>query len=105
MTGTGATNHTGYDGWQTPDDAAPQRPSHVIAHLSDTHLTSAGVRYNGVLDADAALGRAVAVLSAAVAAGRRIDAVVVSGDLTDTGDPAAYARLAAAVGSVGGSAG
>jgi 3',5'-cyclic AMP phosphodiesterase CpdA len=96
---------TRYDSWLTPDDAALQRASHVIAHLSDTHLTSAGVRYNGVLDADAALDRAVAVLSDAVAAGRRIDAVVVSGDLTDTGDPAAYARLAAAVGSIGGSTG
>ena len=31
------------------------RPTHVIAHLSDTHLTSAGVRYNRVLDSDAAL--------------------------------------------------
>ena len=42
----------------TPGDPRrhePERASHVIAHLSDTHLTSAGVRYNGVLDADAAL--------------------------------------------------
>jgi 3',5'-cyclic AMP phosphodiesterase CpdA len=95
--------NTRYDDWQTPDDAPPQRASHVIAHLSDTHLTSAGVRYNGVLDADAALNRAIAVLADAVSAGRRIDAVVLSGDLTDSGDPAAYARLAAAVGSIGGS--
>ena len=95
-------NHPRYDGWQTPDDAAPQRPSHVIAHLSDIHLTSAGVRYNGVLDADAALGRAVAVLAAAINLGRRIDAVVMSGDLTDTGDPAAYGRLAAAVATLAG---
>src|SRR5664279_891754 len=47
------------DGWRTPDGEAPQRPTHVIAHLSDTHLTSAGVRYNGVLDSDAALHRAL----------------------------------------------
>jgi 3',5'-cyclic AMP phosphodiesterase CpdA len=91
-----------YDGWQTPDGAAPERASHVIAQLSDTHLTSAGVAYNGVLDADAALHRAVAVLADAIAGGRRIDAVVISGDLTDTGDPDAYARLAAAVESLGG---
>jgi 3',5'-cyclic AMP phosphodiesterase CpdA len=94
-----------YDGWQTPDGAAPEQPSHVIAHLSDTHLTSAGVRYNEVLNADAALHRAVAVLADAVADGRRLDAVVVSGDLTDTGDPDAYARLAAAVGSLASSGG
>ena len=55
-----------------------------------------------MLDADAALGRAVAVLAAAINGGRRIDAVVVSGDLTDTGDPAAYGRLAAAVATLAG---
>jgi 3',5'-cyclic AMP phosphodiesterase CpdA len=94
-----------YVDWQTPDGAAPEVPSHVIAHLSDTHLTSAGVRYKGVLDADAALHRAVGVLADAVAGGRRLDAVVVSGDLTDSGDPDAYARLAAAVESIAGSGG
>jgi len=94
---------TRYDDWQTPDGNAPERASHVIAHLSDTHLTSAGTRYNRVLDSDAALHRAVAVLADAIAGGRRIDAVVVSGDLTDTGDPDAYARLAAALGSMPGS--
>jgi len=92
-----------YDSWQTPDGNAPERASHVIAHLSDTHLTSAGVRYNGVLDADAALHRALAVLADAIAGGRQLDAVVLSGDLTDTGDPDAYARLADALGSLAGS--
>jgi Icc protein len=91
-----------YDDWQTPDGGAPDRPTHVIAHLSDTHLTAPGVRYNGVLDADAALARAVTVLRDAVRQGRRLDAVVLSGDLTDTGDPDAYRRLAAAIGSIGG---
>ena len=51
-----------FDDWLTPDGTWPERPTHVLAHLSDTHLTSAGVRYNKVLDADAALERAVAVL-------------------------------------------
>ena len=32
--------------WTTPDGSAPLRPTHVLAHLSDSHLTSAGVRYN-----------------------------------------------------------
>ena len=36
------------DDWLTPDGTPPERPTHVIAHLSDTHLTSAGVRYNKV---------------------------------------------------------
>ena len=88
------------DDWLTPDGQPVDRPTHVLAHLSDTHLTSAGIRYNGVIDADAALDRAVAVLRAAVADGRRIDAVVVSGDLTDSGDPDAYHRLEAALGRV-----
>jgi len=89
-----------YDDWRTPDGTDPERPTHVIAHLSDTHLTSAGVRYNGVLDSDAALARTVAVLREAVAGGRHLDAVVLSGDLTDTGDPEAYRRLTAAVTSI-----
>jgi Icc protein len=93
--------NTRYDGWLTPDGVTPDRPTHVIAHLSDTHLTSAGIRYNGVLDSDAALQRAVAVLRTAVEAGRQLDAVVLSGDLTDSGDPAAYRRLTNAVGSIG----
>jgi 3',5'-cyclic AMP phosphodiesterase CpdA len=93
--------NTRYDGWLTPDGSTPDRPTHVIAHLSDTHLTSAGIRYNGVLDSDAALQRAVAVLRTAVEAGRQLDAVVLSGDLTDSGDPEAYRRLAHAVGSIG----
>ena len=83
--------------WPTPDGTPPEHPTYVIAHLSDTHLTAAGVRYNQVLDADAALARAAAVLRAAQADGRRFDAVVLSGDLTDTGDPDAYRRLREAV--------
>jgi 3',5'-cyclic AMP phosphodiesterase CpdA len=83
--------------WRTPDGSAPEHPTYVIAHVSDTHLTAPGVRYNGVLDADAALGRAAAVVLAAQADGSRFDAVVLSGDLTDTGHPDAYRRLRAAV--------
>ena len=96
----GAVQDRRRDDWLTPDRQSVDHPTHVLAHLSDTHLTSAGIRYNGVIDADAALDRAVAVLRAAVAEGRRIDAVVVSGDLTDSGDPDAYHRLEAAFGRV-----
>ena len=88
------------DDWLTPDGRPVEFPTHILAHLSDTHLTSAGTRYNGVIDADAALDRAVAVLRAAVADGRGVDAVVVSGDLTDSGDPDAYRRLGAALGRI-----
>ncbi len=90
----------GHRDWLTPDGVPADVPTHVIAHLSDTHLTAAGTRYNGTLDADAALHRAVAVLQEAVGTGRRLDAVVLSGDLTDTGDPDAYRRLSAAVAGI-----
>lgn len=91
-----------YAHWRTPDGSLPERATHVIAHLSDTHLTSTGTKYNQVLDSTAAMDRAIEVLRTAIADGRRIDAVVLSGDLTDTGDPDAYRRLAAAVRSLGG---
>jgi 3',5'-cyclic AMP phosphodiesterase CpdA len=91
-----------YDDWHTPDGSRAEQATHVLAHLSDPHLTETGVRYNGVLDADAALDRAVGVLQEAASGGRRFDAVVLSGDLTDTGDLHAYRRLAGAVGSVQG---
>jgi 3',5'-cyclic AMP phosphodiesterase CpdA len=84
----------------TPDGLPAERPSHVLVHLSDTHLTSRGVAYNGVVDADAALQRALARIRAALADGRGIDAVIASGDLTDSGDPDAYRRLRVALESL-----
>lgn len=84
----------------TPDGLPAELPRFTLAHLSDTHLTSIGTRYNGVLDSDIALHRAVGVIRAGLQAGHRLDAVVVSGDLTDSGDPDAYARLADALDGV-----
>lgn len=84
----------------TPDGRAPERPTHLLAHLSDMHLTSRGMRYNDVIDADAALARAVAVLRDAVAGGQHLDAVIATGDLTDTGDPDAYRRVRTALESL-----
>lgn len=69
----------------------------TIAHLSDTHLTSAGVAYNARVDADAALNRVAQVLLQATRDGAGPDVIVLSGDLTDSGDPEAYRRLVAAV--------
>ncbi len=100
MTPDGTTHDRRRDDWLTPDGVPVEFPTHLLAHLSDTHLTSVGIRYNGVIDADAALDRAVAVLRAAVATGRHLDAVVVSGDLADSGDPDAYRRLEAALGRI-----
>jgi Icc protein len=85
----------------TPDGEPVEVPTHTLLHLSDTHLTSAGVLYNGVIDADRALATAAELIARALADEVRVDALVVSGDLTDTGDPAAYRRLADALGSLG----
>lgn len=79
----------------TPDGLPAEAPELGIAHLSDTHLTAAGLLYNQVVDPFAALDRAVEVLARAVANGLGPDVIVVSGDLTDSGDPAGYRRLAA----------
>ena len=81
----------------TPDGLPAEVPELVLAHLSDPHLTSTGVLYNDVLDPAADLAKVTAVLAAAKAAGRGPDVVVVSGDLTDSGDPDAYRRLDAAL--------
>jgi 3',5'-cyclic AMP phosphodiesterase CpdA len=85
----------------TPDGSAVERPTHRLIHLSDTHLTEVGVRYNGVIDADAALATAAGLVRGALDAGVSIDAIVASGDLTDTGAPDAYRRLTAALGGLG----
>jgi len=82
---------------ETPDGFPVEVPTHRLAHLSDSHLTSRDVRYNNRIDADAAVRRAAAVLRRATVDGRTVDAVVVTGDLTDTGDPDAYARVASAL--------
>lgn len=64
------------------------RPSHLLVHLSDTHLRAAG----GVFDIDAAhhVRRIMAQLERS---GTRPDAIVFTGDLADLGESAAYAEL------------
>ena len=84
-------------GARTPDGLPAEVPDLVIAHLSDTHLTSTGVLYNAVIDPQAALLAVVTALRTAQADGRGPDVIIVSGDLTDSGDPDAYRRLAAAL--------
>lgn len=80
---------------RTPDGLPADVPDLTIAHLSDTHLTSTGVLYNGSIDPQAALDRVADALRRAGREGRAPDVVVVSGDLTDSGDPDAYRRLRA----------
>lgn len=69
------------------------RPHHVLWHLSDTHLVGGGPLY-GAVDATARLRQ---VLAEAEMSGIRPDAIVVTGDLADKGEPEAYAALRALV--------
>ena len=65
-------------------------PTHVVAHVSDTHLLAGGALQYGAIDT-------VARFQTALERVRRIDpapqALVFTGDLADIGEPAAYRRL------------
>jgi Icc protein len=66
------------------------RPDFTIAHLSDTHFLAGHAPWGGVIDTDAQIESALRQLERS---GRRPDAIVITGDLTDLGEPEAYARL------------
>jgi len=69
-------------------------PSHVIAHISDTHLLGEGRQLYGVVEGEANLRQALAQLQRISG---KPDAIVVTGDLADLGEPDAYTRLRAIV--------
>lgn len=74
--------------------AAPAGGVVRLLHLSDTHLTGdESTRHYGVVDTRAALARVLAHAASVVG----IDAVVVSGDLSDDGTPESYRHLRATV--------
>ncbi|GAA5061661.1 metallophosphoesterase [Nocardia callitridis] len=66
----------------------------TILQLTDTHIRPEGERVHGAVDTYDNLSR---VLDQIRSAGRKIDAFVLSGDLTDSGSPQAYRRLRDAV--------
>ncbi|WP_461474043.1 phosphodiesterase [Microbacterium sp. HJ5] len=66
----------------------------TLLHLSDTHLLAGNRALGGRFDTAANLTR---TLEAAEATGIRPDAIVFTGDLTDLGEPEAYAALREAV--------
>ncbi|GAA2159318.1 calcineurin-like phosphoesterase family protein [Humibacillus xanthopallidus] len=73
-------------------------PTHVIAHLSDPHLLgSRGGRLAGRIDTAEQLRRG---LERVESCSEAIDALVISGDLADSGEPAAYELLLELVGPV-----
>jgi Icc protein len=69
-------------------------PRHAIAHLSDPHLLAGGRLQYGAVDTEAGLARSLARLAAVDPPPQ---ALVLTGDLADKGEPAAYERLRALV--------
>src|ERR1700712_2239600 len=65
------------------------RPKHFMLHVSDTHFVGDGLLY-GAVDVEAHLTELLAQFERSYA---RPEAIVITGDLADTGDPAAYRRL------------
>ena len=77
-----------------PQFGAHEPASHVIVHLSDTHLLAGDARLGGWFDTAANLR---ATLEAVERLGVQPDALVFTGDLTDLGEPDAYRALRDAV--------
>jgi Icc protein len=65
-------------------------PSHVIAHISDTHLLAGGRPLYGTANTIEHLEQALAQLERSTA---HPQAIVFTGDLADLGEPDAYVRL------------
>ncbi|GLZ36511.1 metallophosphoesterase [Actinokineospora sp. NBRC 105648] len=74
--------------------AAESGPDLTLVQFTDTHIMPAGKLMHGTVDTSANLA---AALDMVVASGTRVDAFLLTGDLTDNGSPEAYRRLAAAL--------
>ena len=71
------------------------RPDHFIVHLSDTHFVAGGAGlYGGSVDSETHLRQLFCELDAS---GARPEAIIITGDLADVGDPIAYEELKAIV--------
>jgi Icc protein len=71
------------------------RPDHFIVHLSDTHFVAGGTGlYGGSVDSETHLRQLFTELDAS---GARPEAIIITGDLADVGDPVAYEELKAIV--------
>lgn len=78
--------------------AAYPEPEHVLVQLSDTHLLAGGAPLYGKVDTVALLERAVERIRGLA---RRIDAIVVTGDVADRGEADAYDRVRRALEPLG----
>lgn len=68
--------------------------SHVIIHISDPHFLADGIALGGRYDVEDHFAK---TLNAVRAVHPNPDAIVITGDLADLGEPDAYRRLRAAV--------
>ncbi|ROS62097.1 3',5'-cyclic AMP phosphodiesterase CpdA [Frigoribacterium sp. PhB160] len=68
------------------------RPNHFLLHLSDTHLVGGDRDLYGAVDSAARLAEIIADIEAS---GARPEAIVLTGDLADKGEPEAYRKLRA----------
>ena len=66
------------------------RPNHFLLHLSDTHLIAGDGDLYGAVDSAARLTQ---IIDDIEASGARPEAIVVTGDVADKGEPGAYARV------------
>ncbi|TFD33923.1 phosphodiesterase [Cryobacterium cryoconiti] len=66
------------------------RPDHFLLHLSDTHLLANGGRLYDRVDSTAHLAQLFAEVEASAG---RPDAIIITGDLADKGEPDAYRAL------------
>lgn len=66
------------------------RPDHFIVHLSDTHFVAGDAPLYGAVDSETHLRDLLIELAGS---GARPEAIVITGDLADHGDPEAYAQL------------
>ncbi len=71
-------------------DGTYPAPTHVLAHLSDPHLLADGSLLHGRIDTAHQLRGCLERIEGSA---EQIDAIVISGDLTDSADPAAYALV------------
>ena len=71
------------------------RPDHFIVHLSDTHFVAGGTGlYGGSVNSETYLRQLFTELDAS---GAHPEAIIITGDLADVGDPVAYEELKAIV--------
>lgn len=66
------------------------RPTHTLVQISDTRFTAGSAPLHGVVDCEQKLAD---VLDTVAATGVPVDTLLMTGDLTDAGDPGAYRRL------------